>query len=116
MYLPDVDNVCDYHVPDIDAQYVVYWQDNGEIYVETFTVFEDNAEAVFAKALEFAQKHDTLLFCQEVGATFFDPQTGKPVETPIDTLMCKHYYDQPTQPYEYSKWGFTAVDSDELPF
>jgi len=129
MCLPGIDGVCDYdspyakylveeqYVPDIDANYIVYWQGNGVVYVNVFTVFDgDNGHEVFSKALEFAQKHDTLLFYQELGLEFLSPKTGEPVETPIDSPYTKHYYDQPVMPYENTKHGFKMVETDELPF
>ena len=117
MCLPGIDGICDYDSPycNVENEYVVAWQDNGEIYSEYFEVleYEDDAK-VFARALESAQSHDTLLFYCEIGHIMFNPKTGKHVETPIDAEHCKHYYDQPVQPPCLAR--FTPVETDELPF
>ena len=129
MCLPGIDGVTDWDspyrkylleeqcVPDIENQYIVIYQDNGDVYKNVFTVFEDDDyNEVFAKALEFAGSVDTLVFYQECCTEFYNPYTGEPVETPLDAVYCKSYYDQPTQPYQTKKDGFTAVETDELPF
>ena len=104
-------------LPGIENQYIVVYQDNGDVYKKVFTVFEgDDYNEVFADALEFARTVDTLLFYQELYVEFYNPRTGELVETPLDGLYCKSYYDQPTQPYQARKEGFTAVETDELPF
>ena len=117
-YEPDYAEAYDNAIiPEIDNQYVVEYQDNGNIYKEVFTVWDcDNPKRVFAKALSFANNHDTLLFYQELYTEYYNPKTGEPVETPLDASYCKHFYDQPIQPYQTRQDGFEAIDSDELPF
>ncbi len=100
--------------PEIDGQYVLYYQYNGECYYTTFTYYEDeDPQEEFKKALEFSKTHDVLRFFEEPTLAYFNPKTGEEVETPDCGRYCKNYYDQPTQPYQYN---FTAVDIDELPF
>ena len=104
----------DHYVPDIESQYVVYYQENGKSYYMTFTVYEyEDSEREFHKALNFAKTHDTLIFFEEPTYQFFNPKTGENVKTPDCGRYCKDYYNPPLQPYQH---GFTAVETDELPF
>lgn len=127
MCLPGIDGVTDYdspyrkyweeeqYIPDIEQEYIVEYQEDGEIYSECFAVFEGDNEAwAFEKALAFAKSHDTLVFYQEAMTEFFHPKTGERVEEPA--MRGKDYYKQPYQPYQAIKAGFIAIETDELPF
>lgn len=104
----------DYYAPDIESQYVVHYQIDGDCYYRTFTVYEDeNPKKELQKALEFAKTHDTIVFYEEPTFWFFNPKTGERIETPDCGRYCKDYYNPPLQPYQH---GFTAIDTDDLPF
>ena len=114
---PDYGEAYDNAAAEIENQYIVVYQDNGDIYKNVFTVFEDDdPDYVLAKALDFANTVDTLLLYQELYTQFYNPKTGEPVETPVDSAYIKHYYDQPIQPYQIEWAGLVEVDEDDLPF
>lgn len=113
VYPTDIDDVDPNWIPDIDCQYNIYWQSEGRVYSETFTVFEyDDESRVFAKACEFAKTHDTLVFYREPDFTYFNPNTGEEIHTPhLGTGV--DYYS--TQEMIYKRI-FTAIETDDLPF
>ena len=101
--------------PEIEQEYVVQYQVNGEVKKHYFFVHEDDVEEfVFDQALQFAKSVDVLVFYAKIGSMFYNPKTGEYIDEPINTG--KDYYNQPVQPYQYIKAGFYAVDTDELPF
>lgn len=111
-YTPDIDMESNW-VPDIDCQYDVYWQSEGCVYHECFTVFEyDDESLVFAKACEFAKEHDTLVFFREPDFSYFDPISGEEIHTPHLGSGIDHYILQQRTVERI----FTPVDTDELPF
>ena len=113
-YEQDID--VDFHwVPDIECQYDVYWQSNGIIFVETFTVFEnDNEENIFQEACDFAKSHNSLVFYREPDYVYFNPVTGEEVYTPHLGMGIDYYARQEWSPAVLA--GFTAIDTDDLPF
>lgn len=111
-YAPDIDDIDRLYDPDVDCEYVVIWQSDGIIYCEVFVVFEGNDENwVFAKACAYAKEHDTLVFYREPDYTYFNPKTGKEVKTPHLGSGIDNYLILAAKPA-----GFTAVETDELPF
>lgn len=111
-YAPDIDDFNNNYVPDINCQYVIYWQSKGIIYNETFTVFEDDDENfVFEKACAFAKEHDTLVFYREPDYTYFNPKTSKEVKTPHLGSGIDNYLIPTAKPS-----GFIAIETDKLPF
>ena len=114
-YEPDIDIDIDSNwVPDIDCRYVVYYQEEGNTYYFTFTVFEGEDETfVFKQACEFAKNHDSLVFYREPDFTYFNPKTGKEVHTPHCGSGIDFYLLQEYSPSTCA--GFTAIETDELP-
>lgn len=104
-------------IPEIENQFIVEYEDDGKVHKMTFPVFEgDSMEKVLQEAVAFSSRENGILLYAEIGSQFYNPKTGEMVETPFTGWHCKDYYRQPEQPYEKIRYGFTAVEPDELPF
>ena len=110
-YDPEEDENGNY-IRDIDIEYTVVYREDDHLKEMYFTVYDDEDDVMFDRALKFAQNKDTVLFYSAPFGDYFDPRDGKIVRTPEHSG--KDYYAHPMMPRDRA--GFTAIDIDDLPF